>query len=214
MTKTRRGTCGRSAGLPGPRRTAALKGPPYVLSCWFVLAFAIASSAQPYSARQTGDVVQLEDAKTRTVVSIIPSVGDIAFEMKVNGANVLYWPFDSVEAFKARPAMSGIPFLGPWANRLDEQAFYANGKKYAFDMGLGNIRGAIPIHGFVTTTNNWRVVEVKADASAAWLTSRLEFFRQPTWMKQWPFAHAIEITHRLQNGALEVQTTIANMSAE
>ena len=30
--------------------------------------------------------------------------------------------------------MSGIPFMGPWANRLDEQAFYANGRKYAFDM--------------------------------------------------------------------------------
>ena len=60
--------------------------------------------------------------------------------------------------------MSGIPFLGPWANRLDEQAFYANGKRYPFDMELGNVRGAIPIHGFLTTTDHWQVVEAKADA--------------------------------------------------
>ena len=40
--------------------------------------------------------------------------------------------------------------MGPWINRLDEQAFYANGKRYAFDMTLGNVRGAIPIHGFMT----------------------------------------------------------------
>jgi len=150
----------------------------------------------PYFARQNGDVVQLQDTKAQTVVSIVPSVGNIAFEMKVKGQNVLRWPYTSIEEFKSRPALSGIPFLGPWANRLDEQAFYANGRKYAFDMELGNVRGAIPIHGFLTTTNLWQVVETKADAVSAWLTSRLEFSRQPMWMRQWPFAHTIEMTYR------------------
>ena len=110
--------------------------------------------------------------------------------------------------------MSGIPFLGPWANRLDEQAFYANGVRYPFDMALGNVRGAIPIHGFLTTNTNWEVVEVKADSASAWVTSRLEFFKQPSWMKQFPFAHTIDMTYRLQDGVLEVHTIIRNMSAE
>ncbi len=43
------------------------------------------------------------------------------------------------------------------------------------------------------------------------MTSRLEFFRQPAWMKQWPFAHTIEITHLLQDGVLEVRTKITNI---
>ena len=81
--------------------------------------------------------------------------------MKVKGHDVLRWPYASVEEFKARPALSGIPFVGPWANRLDEQAFYANGKRYPFDMELGNVRGAIPIHGFLTTTDQWQVVELQ-----------------------------------------------------
>jgi aldose 1-epimerase len=186
-----------------------------VFVAWILLAWIAAPvSAQPYSARRNGDVVQLEDAKTQTVVSIVPAVGDVVFEMKVKGQNVLRWPYKSVEEFKTRPTLSGIPFLGPWANRLDQQAFYANGRKYAFDMELGNVRGAIPIHGFLASTNLWQVVEVKADSSSAWLTSRLDFYRQPMWMKQWPFAHTIEITHRLQDGVLEVGTTITNMSAE
>jgi aldose 1-epimerase len=179
-----------------------------------VAAIAAPASAQPYSARRDGDVVRLEDTKTQTVVSIVPAIGDMVFGMTVKGQNVLRWPYASVEEFKARPALSGIPFLGPWANRLDEQAFYANGRKYAFDMELGNVRGAIPIHGFLSTTNHWQVVEVKADTASAWLTSKLEFYRQPMWMKQWPFAHTIEITHRLHDGVLEVGTTIANISAE
>jgi aldose 1-epimerase len=33
-------------------------------------------------------------------------------------------------------------------------------------------------------------------------------------MKQFPFAHTIEITHRLQDGVLQVQTRIRNLSAE
>ena len=33
-------------------------------------------------------------------------------------------------------------------------------------------------------------------------------------MKQWPFAHTIEMTHRLQDGVLEVRTKITNMSGE
>ena len=184
------------------------------LAASMVIAVAAPVAAQPYSARQNGGVVQLQDAKTQTVVSIVPSVGNIAFEMKVKGQNVLRWPYASIEEFRSRPALSGIPFVGPWANRLDEPAFYANGKKYAFDMELGNVRGAIPIHGFLSTTNEWQVVEAKADAASAWLTSRLEFYRQPSWMKQWPFAHTIEMTYRLQDGALEVRTTILNMSAE
>ena len=54
--------------------------------------------------------------------------------------------------------------MGPWANRLDEQAFYANGRRYAFDMSLGNVRGTIPIHGFVTTTDQWQVKELRSSA--------------------------------------------------
>ena len=93
------------------------------------LAAATPASAQPYSSIRNGDVVQLRDARTQTTVSIVPSVGNIAFEMNVKGQNVLYWPYGSIEEFKARPGMSGIPFLGPWIDRLDEQAFFANGRR-------------------------------------------------------------------------------------
>jgi aldose 1-epimerase len=172
------------------------------------------AAAQPYSAHQDAGVIQLQDARSQTVVSIIPSVGNIVFAMKVKDHEVLRWPYSSIEEFKSRPALSGIPFMGPWANRLDEQAFYANGQRYAFDMELGNIRGAIPIHGFLTTTDRWQVVDVKSDARSAWATSTLEFFRNPLWMKQFPFAHTIELTHRLRDGALEVETRIRNLSTE
>ena len=79
---------------------------------------------------------------------------------------------------------------------------------------LGNVRGDLPIHGLLMETDRWRVVDVNADGSSAWVTSRLEFFREPLWMKQFPFAHTIDMTHRLQDGMLEVTTKIESLSAD
>ena len=167
-----------------------------------------------YAARREGEAVRLEDRASQTVVSIAPGVGNIAFAMTVKGRNVLRWPFASLDEFTQKPSMSGVPFVGPWANRLDEPAFFANGKRYPFDLELGNVRGPIPIHGFLTTTDQWQVIEMKADTESAWVTSRLEFFRHPAWMKQWPFAHTIDMTYVLRAGVLEVRTAITNASVE
>ena len=175
-------------------------------------AFAADTGHAAYTAEQVGRVVRLSDVKNQTVVSLMPSVGNLTFEMRVKGHNVLHFPFESIDDFHG--GFYGIPFLGPWANRLDEPAFYANGRRYAFDMELGNVRGTIPMHGFLAFTDQWRVVDVQADATSAWVTSRLELFRNPLWMKQFPFAHAIELTHRLRDGVLEVRTRIQNMSLE
>ena len=129
----------------------------------------VPSAAAQYSARTESDIVRLEDSGHRTRVSIIPSVGNVAFEMRVNGENILRFPYADITEFRSRPGLNGIPFLGPWANRLDEQAFYANGKRYAFNTDLGNVRGPHPIHGFLSSTDKWRVTEVKADNQAAWI---------------------------------------------
>jgi aldose 1-epimerase len=179
-----------------------------------LLVVPVASASAQYSVHRDGDVVKLEDASHKTVVSVLPSLGDIVVGMTVNGQDVVHFPYASVDAFKARPGLAGIPFLGPWANRLDQQAFYANGKKYIFNMGLGNVRGAIPLHGFLTQNPFWEVVELKADKKAAWLTCKLDFYKHPDWMEQFPFAHTIEITQRLEGGVLQVETKIDNLSTD
>src|SRR5713101_4449978 len=183
-----------------------------LLVCLVAAATVTAETRPPvYTAERVGRTVRLSDTDRQVVVSIAPWRGNVTFEMKVKGQDVLHFPVASHE--DPRAGQFGIPFLGPWANRLDEPAFYANGRRYAFDMELGNVKGSIPIHGFLGASE-WQVVEAGADADAAWVTSRLEFFRSPLWMKQFPFAHTIEITHRLQEGVLEVRTRIQNLSTE
>ena len=70
------------------------------------------------------------DAFHKAQVSIAPSLGNNAYEFLVNGKNVMWFPQRSLADFKAKPTFSGNPLLAPWANRLDHDGFYANGKHY------------------------------------------------------------------------------------
>jgi aldose 1-epimerase len=159
-------------------------------------------------------VVRLTDAAQDVEVSILPSLGNRAYQMKVRGENVLYYPPGDLSEHVKNPSLGGIPFLAPWADLLDEQAFWANGKKYGFNMDLGNVCGERPIHGLLTDSPYWQVTEVSADYNGASVTSRLEFWKVPDLMAQWPFAHEYEMTYRLSDGVLEVETTITNLSTE
>jgi aldose 1-epimerase len=159
------------------------------------------------------DIVRLTDPEHLTVVSIATSFGNNAYSMTVRGVEILYKPAPDLDAWRAKPGLGGVPLLSPWANRIDADSFYANGKKYVFNPGLGNLRydgHHLPIHGLVSFTDKWRVV--KSDNSS--VTSRLEPWREPDWMAQFPFAYAIEMTHRLHGGSLEVATTVENLSSE
>ncbi len=182
------------------------------------LLFPLITAAQNYRAEQVVDhgvpIVRLSDAATGVEVSMVPSIGNRAYEMKVHGKNILYFPYADVSEFQKRPRLCGIPFLAPWADLLNEPAFWANGKKYIFNLGLGNVRGNMPIHGLLVNSPLWQVTGVAADARSAHVTSRLEFWKYPDLAAQWPFAHEYEMTYSLADGVLEVKTTVRNLSGE
>ena len=177
--------------------------------------------AQNYSAQKLTvdaiEVVRLSDAAHHVDVSICPSIGNIAYDLRINGKPVLMPPPGSLAEWKAKPSQAGIPFLGPWANRLESDAYWANGKKYLLNPEAIEVRrdpNGLPIHGLLLFTSQWRVTRMQADKQGAEVTSRLEFWKHPEWMSQFPFAHTIEIMHRLVDGVLEVRTTIENLSTD
>ena len=173
-----------------------------------------------YSARldklEDIQIVRLSDSAGKTEAAIAVSVGNMAYEWKVDGRNLLWFPFDDPAALRKAPTLCGIPLLAPWANRLDEDAFWMNGRRYVLNAALGNLRRdghGKPIHGLVNFSPKWELVESGADEGSAWSRSRLAFFRHPEMMAQFPFAHTLTMTHRLRSGTLEVETNIENHSA-
>jgi aldose 1-epimerase len=162
------------------------------------------------------EVLRLGDAKHGIEVSICPSIGNIAYDMRVHGKPILMSP-PPLSEWKQKPSQAGIPFLAPWANRLDGESYWANGKRYMLNPDAVALRrdpNGLPIHGLLLFASAWQVTRLQADDNGAELTSRLEFWKHPEWMAQFPFAHTIEMTHRLSSGVLEVRTAIENHSTE
>jgi aldose 1-epimerase len=163
------------------------------------------------------EAILLSDSTSHIEVSICPSIGNIAYDMRVNGQPILMPPPSPLSAWKHKPSQAGIPFLAPWANRLDGDAYWANDKRYLLNPGVLALRrdgNGLPIHGLLLFASAWKVERLHASDASAEVTSRLEFWKHPEWMAQFPFAHTIEMTYRLAGGLLEVRTSIQNHAAE
>src|ERR1039458_5726330 len=144
-------------------------------------------------------VITLHDAEHQADVSIVPPMGNNAYEFKVNGKNALYFPFTKLSDFQEKPALCAVPFLAPWANRLEKLGFTFQGKSYQVNPELKNLRfdpNGQPTHGLLAFSPLWEVAEYSADDKSAHLTSRLDFWRYPELMAQFPFAHSVEMTYR------------------
>jgi aldose 1-epimerase len=183
-----------------------------VMALTILTVWSAPAAAQRYSATASGDVVELVDTTAQMNVSVVWSMCN-AWRVQVKGKDLVRTSTTLAE-FQARPGFNGVPLLAPFANRLDETAFYANGRKYNFDLELGNVRGPIPSTGYVSGSKAWQMVEAKADQRSAWVTCRLDFYKVPLFMAQFPFAHTITVTYRVSEGALEVRTRLDNLSAE
>jgi aldose 1-epimerase len=188
-----------------------------------LLLLPIAIAAAPrFTAQKTADhgieIVRLADTAHDVEASVVPSLGNRAYELKVHGKNLLYFP-SNLEAFKESGGrgMNAIPFLAPWGNRIPGGGFWANGERYVFNTGLHNLSvnsAGVAIHGMLTSSPLWEVTDVGADKTSAHVTSRLQFWRYPDLMANWPFAHEYEMTYTLTGSGLQVAIAIKNLSAK
>lgn len=167
--------------------------------------------------RGSVEVVQLRDVLADLQVSIVPSHGNIAYELIHAGADWLWTPFeDPIEEMTGRNALFGIPLLSPWANRLSSDVYSINGVEYTLNRRINNLRvdhNYLAIHGLVMFAP-WTVTDVGADDYGAYLRSTLNFTRHSDWMAQFPFAHRLELTHRISDGKLCLILSLTNDSAE
>ncbi len=181
---------------------------------------ALVSAASRYSATRTMDgeteIIRLADEARGVEVNIAPSVGNRAYELKVHGKNLLYFP-GVITAYKkaGAPGINGVPFLAPWANRMAGGGFWANDKHYIFNGNLGTVRidrNDIAIHGMLAGSPRWEVEKFGKNKVSAYVTSKFDFWKYPDMMANWPFAQEYEMTYTLTDGALEVTTTVKNLS--
>ena len=135
-----------------------------VLAVTISVAWVSPAAAQRYTATENGDVVELADTSAQMNVSVVWTMSN-AWRVQVKGKDLVRTS-PTFADFQARPGLNGVPLLAPFANRLDETAFYANGRKYNFDLELGNVRGPIPSTGYVNGSKAWQLRTCRHAASA------------------------------------------------
>ena len=155
----------------------------------------------------------LTDSSRKMNAGVVPDMGNFLYQFKVDGKDAVIPP-DSFRSYLERHWFCcGIPFLEPWANRIDHDYYYFLGNKYLLNDSLGNLLRLpdtkLVLHGLLVFDRRWKVIRSGASASeGAFITSRMEFYRYPDLMAQFPFAHFIDMTYRLKDGRLENTTEI------
>jgi aldose 1-epimerase len=153
------------------------------------------------------------DSSRKMDAAVVPDLGNFLYQFKVDGKDVVIPPDSFRSYLEQHWFCCGIPFLEPWANRIDRDYYYFQGNKYLLNDSLGNLLRLpdtkLVLHGLLVFDRRWKVIRSGASAAeGAFLTSRMEFYRYPDLMAQFPFAHFIDMTYRLKDGKLENTTEI------
>jgi len=148
--------------------------------------------------REGVEVYTLGEAE-RARAEIAPALGNNCFAFRTR-EHVLE-PV-SFSDFRQKPTSYGIPILFPFPNRIREGQFSFQGERYTVNP---------PRHGFVRD-KAWGVSEHGASAEAgAWITSRFDAAAYPSEiLGQFPFPFQLEVTYRLKNTRLEIETSAEN----
>ncbi|MBV9048384.1 MAG: aldose 1-epimerase [Solirubrobacterales bacterium] len=151
----------------------------------------------------------LHDEEADLHATWIPGAGMLGASL-VHRGDELLWIGDDVPGYAGERKFMGIPFLHPWANRLDGFVYRAGGREVVLDRASPLLKldeHGLPIHGVLTASRRWSVKEAAADDHSARLTAGLEFER-PELLSAFPFRHRVEIEVRVAEGALQVRTTL------
>jgi galactose mutarotase-like enzyme len=105
----------------------------------------------------------------------------------------------------------GIPFLYPWANRLADFGFSFGGETVHLDREsplLQFDQGGLPIHGLLTASPDWTVVDASATEDRASLSAELDFASHPELLAAFPISHRVRLDVGLVGSKLSIATTV------
>lgn len=159
----------------------------------------------PYSVisetREGVEVFSLSEAD-RARAEIAPALGNNLFAYSTREPVLESIPFTD---FRQKPTSYGIPILFPFPNRIRDGVFSFQGEQYTVNP---------PRHGFVRD-KAWQVEGHGASVEAgAWLTSSFDAGDYPSEiLQQYPFPFRLEVTYRLKDARLEMETRIQNTGA-
>jgi galactose mutarotase-like enzyme len=148
------------------------------------------------------------------VLEIAPALGGCATSWVVAGRERLALPAP-LASFAASAKTGGVPLLAPFANRLRSDRFAWRGRDVdvARARGLKRDGNGLPIHGFLVRNTAWTEVGTSRDGDSVACRFSLVWTEADDRFAAFPFAHRLDVVHRLRPRSLEVTTTVHALDA-
>ncbi|KAA8970042.1 aldose 1-epimerase [Mycobacterium sp.] len=150
--------------------------------------------------------VTLRDPSSSIRAQFVPDAGMIGSSLTDSGVQLL-GRRHGLDAYLADAKTMGIPILYPWANRLGDTTYTAEGKTVTLAVGRGGVRpdpNGLPIHGVLAGYRHWRVITESANELAA----EVDFGADPELLASFPFPHVLALSVRLAERTLTVRATV------
>lgn len=139
--------------------------------------------------------------------TFIPELGMIGSSLRHEGEE-LFGQLGGVAGYAERGATFALPLLHPWANRLRSWEYSLAGRSVTLDRRSPVVKEdgptGRPIHGLLTASPHWQVVDSASDR----LTAELDFGAVPAYMAAFPFAHRVRYAVVLADTGLTVALTV------
>jgi galactose mutarotase-like enzyme len=138
----------------------------------------------------------LRGARGGIEATFIPGLGMVCCSLREDGQQLLALRGGSA-AYADRGSSFGIPLLHPWANRLSGWSYDAGGRHVAIDPGSPvahrDAGTGLPMHGLLTASRYWNVVDAASAGDVAELSAELDFAAHPALLAGFPFPHRLEL---------------------
>lgn len=152
-----------------------------------------------HSVTRDGVEIFLLEEGTIALAAVAPALGQNCFSFETRLP--ILEKVDYAE-FRRKPTGYGMPLLFPFPNRIRDGTFTYQGERFRIDPSR---------HGFVRD-KVFRVIETGAsNLDGAWIRSEIKASDYPREiLGQFPFPFTLEVTHRVRNGALEIEAVAEN----
>jgi galactose mutarotase-like enzyme len=142
--------------------------------------------------------------------TFLPELNLLGVSLRLAGEEFLALP-GGLTAYREQHT-TGLPFLAPWANRLDGLGYRSGGTRVDL-RGLDlHVDGAgLPIHGTLSARDAWDVLELSARGSRARLRASYAYGTAEQ-LTAFPFPHLLETAIELDGRSLAIATSVTPTS--
>lgn len=150
--------------------------------------------------------VVLRDPHSAVTATFLPGAGMVGTSLRDDGVELL-GQVQGVQRYVDDGVFMGLPLMHPWANRLREWTYAAEGRTVTLtpeSYGLDTDPNGLVIHGLLTSYPGWVVTAVSDHE----LSAELDFGADSNLLRSFPFPHRLMVSLALSARTLRVRAEL------